>query len=142
MIRQRTLAWTAAAALLAAAALAAAPPAGQTTAARAARGRITYRVYCANCHGPAGQGDGKIANLLKIPPPDLTRLAARNDGVFARDRILAYVDGREDVAGHGQREMPIWGLSFRPIDGSQPDESEIRGRLEDLVAFLESIQKR
>src|SRR5690242_18510605 len=50
-----------------------------------AYGRLTYSVYCASCHGKSGRGDGPVAGDLKVAPPDLTRLAARNAGLFPRD---------------------------------------------------------
>jgi mono/diheme cytochrome c family protein len=143
MTRQRSFAWAAAMALVAGAAAAAADPKADPNAeAQAARGRVIFRAYCSNCHGPAGRGDGKISNLLKVAPADLTRLAARNGGVFDRVRVIAYVDGREDVAAHGEREMPIWGFAFQPIDSTKPDEARVRAKLEDLVSFLQSIQRR
>lgn len=47
------------------------------------RGKISYDTYCLPCHGPAGQGNGKVAKSLPIPPVDLTRpdlQAGRSDG--------------------------------------------------------------
>jgi mono/diheme cytochrome c family protein/thiol-disulfide isomerase/thioredoxin len=34
------------------------------------RGRLTYQVHCARCHGPEGRGDGADAPLLQPPPRD------------------------------------------------------------------------
>lgn len=55
-------------------------------------GRL-YRQYCANCHGPAGRGDGPDARLLARPPRNL------RDGVlqlYPLDDLVARVrSGRE-----------------------------------------------
>jgi len=36
------------------------------------RGKQTYGLYCANCHGPEGKGDGIAGQNLPIKPQDLT----------------------------------------------------------------------
>lgn len=75
-------------------------------------GRPTYEQYCAVCHGPAGKGDGGAATLLTVKPADLTQLSKKNNGVFPFWQVYRVIDGREEVKGHGTREMPIWGRSF------------------------------
>ncbi|MCP4203557.1 MAG: cytochrome c, partial [bacterium] len=72
-------------------------------------GALSYRIHCLNCHGSSGTGNGPMAELLKIVPADLTRLAARNDGEFPAQRIYQTIDGRQELASHGSREMPVWG---------------------------------
>ncbi len=106
---------------------------------RAARGRTTYRIYCRNCHGKDGVGDGPIAELLKVPPADLTQITQRN-GTFPSDELYGVIDGRNDVRGHGSREMPIWGIAFQERNRDTDQEDEVKERIADLVAFLESIQ--
>ena len=107
----------------------------------AARGAGLYRVYCSNCHGRGGKGDGKLAASLVHAPADLTRIAQRNGGVFDPEKVYAAVDGREEVAAHGEREMPVWGLSFRYPESEEVQEPAIRARLEDLVAYLATLQE-
>jgi mono/diheme cytochrome c family protein len=34
-----------------------------------AEGKRLYEIYCTNCHGPKGQGDGSIVAIGKFPPP-------------------------------------------------------------------------
>ena len=106
----------------------------------AARGAVMYRVYCSNCHGRGGKGDGKLAASLVTAPADLTQIARQNGGVFDPQKVHAAIDGREEVAAHGERDMPVWGLSFRHPEGEADQEAAIRARLEDLVAFLATIQ--
>lgn len=71
-------------------------------------GAEVYRDACAGCHGATGRGDGPRAPLLGVPVPDLTGLAARNDGVYDRARVVRLVDGREGLAAHGG-PMPMYG---------------------------------
>ncbi|HEX9731967.1 MAG TPA: c-type cytochrome [Thermoanaerobaculia bacterium] len=109
---------------------------------RAARGRTSYRIYCQNCHGKEAKGDGPIAELLKAPPADLTKLAADNDGKFPVETVSATIDGRNEVAAHGSREMPIWGFSFQDPGRDEDQEAEVAERIRDLVAYLQSIQAK
>lgn len=104
-----------------------------------ARGRITFRVYCHNCHGDEARGDGRLASLLKVKPADLTQLAHANHGSFPVDKVTRIIDGREEVVAHGDREMPVWGQIFMDKSGSADD---VRTRLAQLVQYLESIQEK
>jgi mono/diheme cytochrome c family protein len=103
-----------------------------------ARGKITYRVYCQNCHGETAKGDGRIAPLMKVKPADLTRLSQKNGGKFPSERITQIIDGRADVAAHGDREMPVWGENFLEKTGN---ETQVSAKLEQLVAYLQTIQE-
>lgn len=105
-----------------------------------ASGRFLYRVYCMNCHGEAGRGDGVSAPLLKIEPSDLTRLARENEGDFPAERIYGVIDGREEVRGHGSRRMPIWGFSFQELDSDVNQEDQVRQKILHVIDYLESIQ--
>ncbi len=120
--------------LLSAVALVAAPPE------EVAKGAGLYRVYCSSCHGVAAKGDGKLANLLTVKPSDLTTIAKRTGGKFDADKVQSYVDGREVVRGHGDADMPVWGLSFQDPNRAEPQESEVKARLRSLVAYLETLQ--
>jgi hypothetical protein len=108
------------------------------------RGRFLYRVYCMNCHGETGEGDGVSAGVLKIKPTDMTRLSLDNPdqpGEFPFDRVYRVIDGREAVGGHGSRRMPIWGLNFQELDRDVDQEDEVRGKILQLIEYLKSIQK-
>ena len=99
-------------------------------------GMREYVNSCAVCHGDFGKGDGPLVPWLKQPIPDLTTLQKRNNGVFAFDRIYRIVDGREEIASHGRRDMPVWGKSYSmKFEGYFPSfvtpkqlESFVRGR--------------
>lgn len=113
---------------------------------KAAKGRVTFRTYCASCHGREAKGDGNLAKYLNTPPSDLTAISARRGGEFPREEIAEIIDGRQTTKGHGSRDMPVWGDVFQsPLaekPGGQEEEPEERARrkVEELVLFLESIQ--
>ncbi len=104
-------------------------------------GRQDFVRYCAACHGTDGRGTGSMAGELKTPPADLTRIAARRNGVFPQAEILRIVDGRDPVVSHGSREMPIWGLEFRSqVQLGPASEGVARGQALLIVRYLERIQ--
>src|SRR5512137_360548 len=75
-------------------------------------GEHDFNLYCANCHGEDGKGNGPKAADLEVQPPDLTALTAKY-GAFPRDKLLRIIDGREPLPGHMEREMPVWGTWFK-----------------------------
>ncbi|MCB1379492.1 MAG: c-type cytochrome [Alphaproteobacteria bacterium] len=104
-----------------------------------------FRLYCAECHGDDGRGDGPKSFGLSAPAPDLTKLRARNGGTFPREMLARVIDGREDIALHGGREMPVWGQWFKmeaaaELGGAEGDEDSIHRRVENLIDFIESLQ--
>jgi len=107
----------------------------------AARGSVTYRVYCRTCHGQTARGDGPLAELLKAPPSDLTGIARRAGGEFPEGLVTAAIDGRAEVAAHGPREMPIWGEAFGPVDGASGDEAAVQMKIREVMLYLETIQR-
>lgn len=103
-----------------------------------------YRFYCASCHGLEADGNGPMAPVLTVQPADLTALAAGNDGVFPRGRVITRIDGRDPLVAHGS-EMPVFGPWFesdelapvkletgQPLLTSQP--------VIDLMFYLEGLQ--
>ena len=79
-----------------------------------AGGELEYQNHCAICHGVDGKGHGIMAKFLTISPSDLTQIAKKNAGRFSFWQVYRVIDGREEIRAHGTREMPIWGLDFRP----------------------------
>ncbi len=108
---------------------------------RLAAGRELYEGYCIACHGADGSG-GVLAPYLAPPPPDLRRIAARQGGVFPHAKVEAWIDGRDPIASHGTREMPVWGAAFREeTELNQLTETRVRGRIVLLTEYLASIQE-
>lgn len=103
------------------------------------QGPALYAAYCAVCHGKDGKGDGPMAKALKVAPPDLTHLAARNRGKFPAERVQKIIASKEQVPGHGTREMPVWGPIFSQIAWDQ-DLGQIR--VYNLAKYLEKIQTK
>jgi hypothetical protein len=98
-----------------------------------------YRHYCATCHGRDAKGDGPAAAALKVPPPDLTRLARARNGVFPAHDVEALIRGRGTVAAHGTGEMPVWGPIFYALD---PSDARVKARITALVVHIASIQQK
>lgn len=112
----------------------------------ASKGRTTYRLYCASCHGPDGAGDGPVAKHLKVAPTDLKTITERHGGTFPRDWIEQVIDGRQGIGAHGTRDMPVWGDVFQAPSLAEDDNSadadatRAERKIAELVVFLESIQ--
>ena len=103
-----------------------------------ARGKELYVSYCQICHGE--HGDGAMAELLKIQPPDLTLIAARRDGNFPAEQIRKIIDGTEPVEGHGSGDMPIWGVTFK-VSENLGDDEQVKKEIQNIVIYLQSIQR-
>jgi mono/diheme cytochrome c family protein len=95
-------------------------------------GPALYNAYCAVCHGTT------MAASFKVPPPDLTRIAARNGGVYPQARIERIISGEEALpSGHGTRAMPVWGPIFSQVAW---DQDLGRLRIHNLAAYIGRIQ--
>ena len=105
----------------------------------ASAGKVVYRRYCASCHGEAGRGDGSIAADLRIPPTDLTRLAAKSHGRFPFATVVESIDGRKATRGHGTADMPVWGEVFRRTAGTEAPTVEAAEQR--IAHYVWSIQK-
>ena len=114
-------------------------------------GKREYMSNCVVCHGQGGKGDGSYSDLLKKPATDLTVLKKNNGGVFPFERVYAVIDGRDVVAGHGDREMPVWGRDYSAatakaaeyyIDVPYDTEMYVRGRILALIDYLNRLQAK
>ncbi len=110
-------------------------------------GKSTFNARCALCHGQDAMGTGDIAELFKVRPSDLTKLAKNNGDKFPFSEVYhTIVEGMQE-RGHGENKMPIWGDYFMADAlqdrGVSPGEAmEIAaGRILSLVYYLESIQQ-
>ena len=99
-----------------------------------------YAAHCAACHGKDAKGGGPAGRALKTLPPDLTRIAERNGGVFPFVRVQEIISGEDQSrAAHGTREMPVWGPLFSEVSW---DQDLGRVRIYSLAKYLEEIQVR
>ncbi|HSK31667.1 MAG TPA: c-type cytochrome [Candidatus Limnocylindria bacterium] len=108
-----------------------------------AGGEIEYQNYCAVCHGVDGRGQGIMSKYLTVRPTDLTQIAKKSGGAFPFWQVYRTIDGREEVRGHGTRDMPVWGDRFRAQAGGNDSGSRAQaaGRLLGLVFYLQHIQE-
>jgi len=109
----------------------------------AMNGKVVFERHCAACHGLEATGHGPMVTVLTLPPADLTKLSAKNDGAFPLIRVVKRIDGRDPLVSHGS-PMPVYGDFFegqdvmikgqsgQPIATSQP--------VADLVAYIQSLQ--
>ena len=108
-------------------------------------GEADYNMYCANCHGEDGKGNGPKAFGLGKPVPDITTLSKRY-GSFPREQLVRMIDGRDPIAGHVDREMPVWGIWFKEeaaaeLGGAEGDEGSVARRLANLISYIETLQQ-
>jgi mono/diheme cytochrome c family protein len=83
------------------------------------KGKQIFLEYCIACHGISAKGNGPAASSLKIPPADLTALAARNKGQFPSLRVMQAIKAGPSVPAHGSEAMPVWGPIF--LHGDRAD---------------------
>lgn len=115
--------------------------------AQISEGELEFRLYCAQCHGMEATGNGPVAPALRQKPANLRQLARNHGGVFPLQEVHEFIDGTKDVAAHGTREMPIWGIAFQHRPGTNRDNSapplsqaEVDRRIDALVDYVRSIQ--
>ncbi len=101
------------------------------------RGASLFRLHCASCHGPDGHGDGPLAEYLRVPPSDLSRLGSRPQEVD-RAWLATVIDGRQRIRGHGSTRMPVWGMSFSADLSGREDL--VRQLIEDLADHVFELQ--
>jgi len=97
-----------------------------------------FDTYCAVCHGTTGVGNGPAASALAKAPADLTKISARNGGIFPDVRVKRYIEGLDSVAAHGSRDMPMWGDLFKGLNAN-PDIAQLR--IQALSDHLKAMQK-
>ncbi|MCA0869364.1 cytochrome c [Seohaeicola saemankumensis] len=102
-------------------------------------GAVLFADNCTACHGYRAEGGELIGGQVA---PDLTGIAARNDGVFPRAQVLSQIDGY----GKGKVSSDIMPEFGALLDGELVPV-DIDGTLTPtprplaaLLAYLESIQ--
>lgn len=112
-------------------------------------GKREFVQSCAACHGESGKGDGPVAQVLEVEPPDLTTIRKRHGGEFPATWVYRIIDGRTELPAHGRREMPVWGERYRaealqglvlPLNISA--DAVVHGRILSLVFYLDYIQEK
>lgn len=112
-------------------------------------GKREFDSKCAACHGLSGKGDGPQSTVTRAA--DLTILAKNNGGVFPTQRVYEIIDGRQEVAAHGSRTMPVWGRFFQVDVPDVPDgavgffdfrETTVHDRIQAVVDYLVQMQEK
>jgi mono/diheme cytochrome c family protein len=106
-------------------------------------GKRAYLQYCSSCHGAGGKGDGPVSRDLKVKVPDLTTMARKKRGVYPLDDVMATIDGRRAVRAHGDREMPVWGETFRSeAEGKKYPELSTLLKAKLIAEHVGTLQRR
>jgi hypothetical protein len=109
----------------------------------ASSGRTAFINSCASCHGLTGRGDGPLAAELEVKPANLTKIAARRDGLWPMVEVMSIIDGyhRRTLT---REKMPIFGDlaegKLVPFDAGDGRLTPTPVRLIALANYLESIQ--
>ncbi len=106
-----------------------------------ADGKVEFEENCAVCHGKSAMGDGAMAGLLTARPPDLTRLAKRNGGVFPFWEAYDTIGGDSPPRAHALSPMPLWGKRFR-AEEEMFYYAPAHVRILLITHYLESIQEK
>ena len=86
-------------------------------------GQQLFQSRCALCHGKYGEGDGRMAKVIKSPPPANLTISRLPDDYL--EKII--IDGGEGVGRSGQ--MPPWGMQF--------SKSEIQS----IIQYVKKIRR-
>ena len=108
-----------------------------------ADGEMLFNNLCATCHGDGARGDGPAASVLDKAVPDLTALAANNDGVYPYGKVKKNISGKYRVFEHGTIDMPVWEQQFmyvRPGWSTFQREAYARRQIYTLNKYIESMQ--
>jgi cytochrome c6 len=94
-------------------------------------GRKLYALYCLNCHGAKGQGDGLLAPALDPKPRDFTTgrfyIDANANNKTGEDVDIARVILESPSAFGGSRGMPPW------------KETLSTDQVRNVVAYVEQL---
>ncbi|MDH4065327.1 MAG: cytochrome c [Acidobacteriota bacterium] len=108
---------------------------------RTTAGSDLFKTYCVACHGSDAKGTGPLADSLRKKPADLTALAANSNGTFPAEMVARIIDGRNPVNGHGGGDMPVWGEALLKAQQGG-SEAAVKERIDSLVAYLRTVQKK
>ncbi len=83
-----------------------------------------------------------MARALKHSPPDLRYLGERYGMPLPAGTVARFIDGRQYVAAHGPRDMPVWGRRFYDAwTAKQSPEGDLHLQIREIVQYLNAIQE-
>jgi hypothetical protein len=84
-----------------------------------------------------------MAHALTTSPPDLRYLGERYGMPLPTGTIARFIDGRQYVAAHGPRDMPVWGRRFYDVwKAKQSSEGDLQVQIRDIMHYLNTIQEQ
>ncbi len=86
-------------------------------------GRNLFANFCTLCHGKNGEGDGKMARIIKNPPPFNLTLSRVPD-----EYLLKIINKGGEGVGRSER-MPPW------------DEQLSKSEIQSIILFLKTLRK-
>ncbi|WP_109484889.1 c-type cytochrome [Occallatibacter savannae] len=90
-------------------------------------GKAMYNSYCASCHGEDGKGYGPATPALSKGAPDLTLLAAHNQGRYPKYKVITALSKFSESHHIGTTsEMPDWYKAFVSLDSTNPIKADLR----------------
>jgi mono/diheme cytochrome c family protein len=119
-------------------------------------GKDVYQAYCAYCHGDDLRGRGPGSVGVRVPPPDLTTIALRNDGKFSAGnvaelinrwkqvpRTMADMVATQQAAATGEQNeysqpMPAFGPIFAKLYPQEVRDRQVR--MANVVGYIKSKQ--
>ncbi len=90
--------------------------------ATARKGRGVFLTRCALCHGKFGEGDGRMARVIKDPPPFNLTLSG------APDEYLEQIISKGGAAMGRSPRMPPWGGDLTPLE------------IDSVIMYLKTIR--
>ena len=87
-------------------------------------GKADYQIYCASCHGEAGEGDGPVAQALNPKP------ARHNDGAYMNPLTDDYLFKVIKFGGLSVGKSSM----MAPLGGSLSDQ-----QIRNVIAFIRSL---
>ena len=98
-------------------------------------GEYAFDIYCAQCHGTDGTGNGALAKQGHLPVPDLTTMESRNGG-FDEARVIEHIFATNRDARPG---MPAWGSYFRTASQQSPAYALLTAH--NVMRHVEALQQ-
>jgi len=106
-------------------------------------GEALYSNLCAACHGAGGKGNGPAARASQQGVPDLTRIAADNDGEFPHRHVQVAIGGKNREVSYDTIDCPDWENQFMYVEpgmNALRRRALARDRLHVLTNYIETIQ--
>ncbi len=100
-------------------------------------GRVVYQDQCAGCHGVDAKGNGELSAGLETSPPDLTRIAFRNGGVFDTNAVMSQIDGMHRADGSPMPEFGAGDMGTVVM----VDRTPVPAELLVLAGYLATLQE-